>query len=246
MPLPDAQKVADLWRESDRALSEERRNYWLNTAFYLGQQWVWWDTQRGIVQLQADRASDTDRARTTINRIRPSIDSLMGRLASRNLGFEAQVSGVDDVTIRGGRLAEFICEHERVERDWEVARVETIFNCLMGGTAGIFAEWDTQAGDIVATDPDNGTPLHLVTYYERPSGNEPGGVLTIIEDKIVAQAEQWPYPFPYLPVRSSAAPRCPSSGRATRSSPPAAPSRWPTTTCAPPSWNTPASPRTPA
>lgn len=281
MPLPDAQKVADLWRESDRALSEERRNYWLNTAFYLGQQWVWWDTQRGIVQLQADRASDTDRARTTINRIRPSIDSLMGRLASRNLAFEAQVSGVDDVTIRGGRLAEFICEHERVERDWEVARVESVFNCLMGGTAGIFAEWDTQAGDIVATDPDNGTPLHLghstvtpvsiaeftlesdsrkmtdarwairqtlmtpgqakerynlhkepetsgtaalsplqrrlmalqgntaasaklvtaLTYYERPSGNEPGGVLTIIEDKIVAQAEQWPYPFPYLPVR---------------------------------------------
>jgi hypothetical protein len=161
MPLPDAARIGELWRASDEALSEERRNYWLNVAFYLGQQWIWWDQNRHYVQLQADRTSETDRARTTINRIRPATDSLLGRMASRNLAFEAQVSGVDDVSIRGGRLAEFICDHERIERDWEVARIETLFNALMGGTAGVAVDWDPNAGDVVAVDPDDGSPLHL-------------------------------------------------------------------------------------
>lgn len=159
--LPSAERIAEMWRASDTALMEERRDYWLNVAFFLGQQWIWWDQSRSVVQLQADRQTESDRARTTINRIRPNIDSLLGRMVSRNLAFETQLSGVDDVTMRGGRLAEFICEHERVQRGWEGDRVETLFFELMGGTAGIAVDWDPKAGDVVAINPDNGEQLFL-------------------------------------------------------------------------------------
>lgn len=173
-----ANEVKDRWKDADKALTEHRRNFWLNLSFYSDSQWVWWDRHRGVLQSLADRQTDNDRVRVTINKIKPRLNNLLGRLTKRNLAFEVQASAADDNVLAGARLAEFVLEGVRVAQDWEEVREENLFNTFCGGTAAVVVDWDGRAGDTLQVDRATGqvvgtgevrlTPLSITEFSVEP------------------------------------------------------------------------------
>src|SRR5690554_1385862 len=103
------------WKKGDDALREDRRNYWLNAAFFEGHQWVTWDPNRNLVNNFAVPESESERVRLTINKIQERVNQLVGRLVQRNLSFEGSPTNADDGTLEASRLASAILDAERVE-----------------------------------------------------------------------------------------------------------------------------------
>jgi hypothetical protein len=156
--MPSPSQVADLWDSCDKALMEERRNYWLNLSFYCGQQWVRWEADTRRVRLLSEEETKNC---TTINKLGPATENLLGRLLKRDLAFETKLTNGDDVARRGGKLTEFILEEDRRERDWEEARLEEVMAVLMGGTSAVSVEWDPDAGPVVTQAPEDSSDLNL-------------------------------------------------------------------------------------
>lgn len=174
-----AELVLERWRKGERELSEARRHYWMNVAFYDGHQWVVWDPNRNFVRnFAANEGPDATRVRLTINKIQERIDQLLGRMAQRNLVFEVLASESDDATIAGARLGESILEAGRRDQDWEAIREDSLFNCFMGGTSAVAVEWDGGAGEelwidsrtraVVGTGDVKLVPLSVAEFCVEP------------------------------------------------------------------------------
>lgn len=174
-----AQQVLERWRRADRVLSEDRRNYWLNYAFYTGNQWIWWDPIRNIVQnALPSTAYETDRVRITINKIQERVNQLIGRFTDKPLVFEPLPSSADDATLSGAKLAQYVLEATKLECGWEAIRRENIFNTLMGGTSAVVIEWDGSQGeqlminqtnqDVIGTGEVTLSPLSIAEFSVTP------------------------------------------------------------------------------
>lgn len=151
--------VKDRWKAGDIALSRERRDYWINYAFYEGQQWTYWHVNRNEV-IEHPRPRDSDRVRMTVNRLQPNLVTLLARLTQRNLTFEVPPSAADSATLHGARLAEHILESARASQNWESTRSEAIYNCFLGGTAAVLVEWDSNARATLGVDDESGRTVH--------------------------------------------------------------------------------------
>jgi hypothetical protein len=112
-----------------------------------------WDPQRRTVLTAPTAASDT-RVRTTINKIQPRLDSLIGRLAQSDVVFEIPPTAADDATVSGARLAEQVLRAEHDDSDWEWARLQTLYDAFFGGTSAIALEWDPHAKPVGLTGVD--------------------------------------------------------------------------------------------
>ena len=134
--------VVKRWKDTENLLYEERRNHWLNFAFYHGHQWLWWDSRRRIVNSLPVIQGDNERVHIVINKMKPRWEGLTGRMLGRNLAFESQATAADDATMQGAQLAEWIVESMRDDQDWESIRAENLFNCLASGTSAIAVEWE--------------------------------------------------------------------------------------------------------
>lgn len=160
-PPPDknvdagAVDVERKWKEAGDALSRQRRDYWLNLAFFEGEQWIWWDRRRNTVQTLPQQWSPLGpgRARLTVNRIEPNTVSLLGRLLKSELAFSVPPSDSADDQVLGAQKSEKVLEAYHREQDWESLRYDEIFACLMGGTSAVAVEWDASAGRQLEYDP---------------------------------------------------------------------------------------------
>lgn len=166
--------VMDRWEAGSRVLSEERRNYWLNFAFYHGMQWVQWSDTRSSVVLHPDLANQ-DRMRITVNQIQPRINHLVGRFTQRKLSFEVIPTAADDATMQGAKLAEFLLEAERQDYGWEDHRVEGIYNTFFGGVAAVAIDWNpkrqpwlTTSDDALGTGGPTLRPLSVAEFCLEP------------------------------------------------------------------------------
>lgn len=131
--------------------------YWLNHAFLLGHQWLWFNPEtRRLDELPRD----PDRIQATVNRMRANSRSLMAKLTQRKLQFDVLPTAVDDATVRGARIAESAIEQTAHDHDWEHKREEAAWLCWKGGTAGICVDWDPNAGDMIAVSADNKEVYH--------------------------------------------------------------------------------------
>lgn len=139
-PLVD--EVTKRWEESDRALYRDRHNHWLSQAFYIGEQWLWWDNARDVVQSLPMGGAEKDRLRATVNLIKPNVEILLGKLLSTDMHFEVPSSSSDDSARTGAALAEFLLESYRVERDWEDVREQEVINAMFSGTSAVGVDWD--------------------------------------------------------------------------------------------------------
>lgn len=154
-----ARLVLDRWRKSHDELMEARRHYWLNFAFYRGQQWLYWDSVRNQAEPLTPHTYEGERLRVTINKFQPRINAVIGRLADKDLSFEAQPDAADDVTLKAGHLAETVIEHIRVTHGWEELRREELFLAYMGGASAIAWDWDKTQGTPLTVDDAAGTPI---------------------------------------------------------------------------------------
>jgi hypothetical protein len=143
------------WRRGDEALAKERRDYWLNAAFFQGQQWVLWhDASREVVEFP--RPPGDDRARITANKIAPNLVTNLAKLTKSELGFEVNPTAADDSTLAGARLAEHLCVTYHHDNLWERIRLDELLNTYFGGTSAVCVEWDPQGGEPLGLEADTG------------------------------------------------------------------------------------------
>ncbi|MGE4426045.1 MAG: hypothetical protein AB7G37_06315 [Solirubrobacteraceae bacterium] len=155
-----AQWVRRQWERGDGVLAAARRDYWLNRAFYEGEQWVVWT--RGSNELVEWNYSgkDAGRVKLTENRVAPNLVTNLARLLKSNLSFEVLADAADDGSLGGARIGEHALEATRHDLGWEDIRAEALMNAYLGGTSAVMWEWDPDAGEEFGVDPSTGKVIH--------------------------------------------------------------------------------------
>lgn len=148
----DATEVKNLYEKGLSAIRDCLHEYWLNHAFLLGHQWLWYNPQTHRLD---EIPRDPDRVQMTVNRMRSNSRSLMSKIVQRELRFDVIPSAVDDSTVRGARIAESAITAVAHDHDWEHLREEASWLCWKGGTVGICIDWDPNLGELIATTEDN-------------------------------------------------------------------------------------------
>lgn len=163
---PDAAKIKDLWQKCVEDMLDVRRNYWLNTSYFHGDQWVGWNDSSATVTLLEFADAQDQRTRTTVNKFKPRIVSLMARLLRTELDFESRPGGVDDGALRKARIERQVLLTKHHRDDWELIRRDCLHNVLLGGVAAICIEpsWEFETEPVV--DMLTGEEFHMP---ERPS-----------------------------------------------------------------------------
>lgn len=151
--------VRQQWDRADLALARERRDYWLNLAFIEGEQWVYWHPQSQTVA-EFPRPKDDTRVRMTANRMQSNVTNLLAKLQKRELAFEVMASEADDAALGGARLGEHLLTAEHQDRQWEQVRSDELLGSFLGGTSTVVIEWDPNAGEQLAIDPETDKPVN--------------------------------------------------------------------------------------
>lgn len=168
-----AEVIRNRYTSGLKPIRSELQNYWLNHAFLLGHQWLWFNpSSRTLSELPRD----PDRVQATINRMWPNSRIIISKAVQRELSFEVVPSAADDEAMEGAKLAESIIEDHRKRHDWESLREKLAWMAWKGGTAGICVDWDPNAGDVIAaaegTKYNQGdtveTPLSLAEFVVEP------------------------------------------------------------------------------
>lgn len=180
---PEPAKILNMWMDADSYLVKERRDYWLNGSYYLGQQWIWWDSTRNLIQDLDYRTEAEKDSRITVDKYGPRVGSLVARMIRGELIFEVQPQGTDDASMRRQRLQEQLLIGEQHQRDWEQVREMAMLQTLFGGAAAICVEWDPDMGEDFYVDmetgvsiPDGGvrlTPLGINEFTLEPGTQDP-------------------------------------------------------------------------
>lgn len=195
-----ASEVRAAWERADAALLEDRANYWLNLAFYRGHQWVWWNRSRREVTLAPGRRDESERVRAKVNRIRPRVNSLLGRLTTRPLHFEVPPSAVDDATLQAARVSESVLEARRVDDNWEEIRADELFSVLMGATTLVLPDWDPGVEDAKVET------YSIAEFTLEPGTRRPRDARWMIVARAIPVAQMKAhYKLDWMPEASSAA-----------------------------------------
>lgn len=158
----DAAVVQDLYWKATQGMRTELRDYWLNTAFLSGYQWLFFSEASGRLDQLPE---DPERVQATVNRLAPNTRTIISTLMQRELVFEVPPSAADDSHVRGARLAETICRAVAHDHNWEELRENALAAVWAGGTAAICVDWDPDAEEILSDDTQ-GSPLGKGDTYE--------------------------------------------------------------------------------
>jgi hypothetical protein len=163
---PNAGKVKELWGECVDDMLEVRRNFWLNTSFFHGDQWVGWNDASASVELANFLDNNESKYRSTVNKFKPRVVSLQARLSRTPLTFEPRPDGVDAGALRKARIMRQVLQAKHHRDDWEWTRSENLQNVILGGVAAICVEPSWEFETEPTTDMQTGEPIYLP---ERPS-----------------------------------------------------------------------------
>lgn len=176
-------RIVDLYQKGLKAQSHANSNFWANSAFIRGHQWVHFNPSNR----RLEEVPDDDRVRATINRLWPGSRTIMSKLVQRRLQFEVQPNSADDVAIHGSKIAESILEAVKKEHQWEDLRESVGWSLWKGGTAAIAIDWNPSKGKPTAL-ADDGRKL--------PSGDTEETALSLAEFVIqpgarLAESAEW-------------------------------------------------------
>ena len=158
----DAARVTQMYWEATQGLRQEMRDYWLNSSFLSGHQWLYWSETAGRLD---ELPQDPERVQATVNRLAPNTRTIISTLMQRELTFEVPPSAADDSHVRGARLAETIVRAVHHDHNWETLRENTLTAVWKGGTAAVCVDWDDDAVEILSDDTQ-GSPLGKGDTYE--------------------------------------------------------------------------------
>lgn len=163
---PEASKVKTMWNECVDDMLDMRRNYWLNTSYFHGDQWVGWNDSNATVTLMDFADVNDSKYRATVNKFKPRVMSLLARLLRTPLGFEPRPESVDAGAIRKARLEKNVLEAKHHRDDWELIRRDNLQNVILGGIGAICIEpsWEFETEPVI--DPMTGETFYMP---ERPS-----------------------------------------------------------------------------
>lgn len=149
---PTAQAIRKRWDEGEDDTAAACRSYWVNSCFVTGKQWIHWDkVDRTVV----GGTRDAERQRITINRIRPAMNSLTGRLTAKPLRFEDRPTAADDATVAGAKLGENVLNTAHDVQDWESVRAAEIRYAYYGHVSLVYLDWDGAGGEVLEYDEAN-------------------------------------------------------------------------------------------
>lgn len=140
---PGAAKIKELFQKGSRSIRAEQHQHWVNAAFLLGEQWLYYNRQTNAL---AELPRDPDRVQMTVNKLWPAARSLVSKIVSRPLVWDVSPTAADDATVRAAMTSESILEALTTEHGWEEVREEAVWAVLKGGTSAICVEWDPKAG----------------------------------------------------------------------------------------------------
>jgi hypothetical protein len=140
--------VDERWKMAVAPLKRDTRNYWINTSFVVGEQWITWsNTEQAIRRLEADPR----RARITRNRIKRSLIINLAKILKNPLDFDVSPDSADDAAVKGAELAQTALIDVRDRRNWEQVRRAETMSTMIGGTAAVSIEWDPAGHKKVGT-----------------------------------------------------------------------------------------------
>lgn len=184
MAKKELHPVVDKYQKGLKAQHYANANFWANTAFIRGHQWVAFNPH--TTRLEEVLAED-DRVRATINRLWPGSRTIISKLLQRRLQFEVQPNSADDAAIEGAKVGEAILAAISKEHDWEALRESVAWSIWKGGTAAMSVDWN----------PSKGKPTALAEDGRKlPSGDTEETALSLAEFVVqpgarVAKTAQW-------------------------------------------------------
>lgn len=178
-------EVVDLYHKGLKAQTPANANFWANSAFIRGYQWIHYNkTSRRLEEVP----TTDDRVRATINRLWPGSRTIISKLLQRRLVFEVQPNSADDVAIQGAKIGESILDAVAKEHKWEDLRESVGWSVWKGGTAAISVDWNASKGKPTALAEDG---------RKLPSGDTEETALSLAEfviqpgARIAEEADWW-------------------------------------------------------
>lgn len=141
-----AQTISKLYEDAREETTAERLNYWLNRAFWLGDQWLYAAefTSGSLIQ-PVTTVAKRRRDQATANKIQPAIHNNVSRIMKVPLTVEVLAQAADDYAHQGAVTGEGLLRQKGLDDDWEQQKEELATTLLLGGTAGLITNWDTEA-----------------------------------------------------------------------------------------------------
>lgn len=163
---PDAGRIKELWNQCVDDMLDVRRNYWLNSSYFHGDQWLGWNNASASPEILPFVDKADAETRTTVNKFKPRTLSLMARLLRTPLDFEPKPGGVDAGSLRTARLEQQILRVKHHRDDWELIRRDELQFTILGGVGAVCIEptWEFE------TEPvQDGSTGEWFRLPERPS-----------------------------------------------------------------------------
>lgn len=125
--------------------SRARLNYWLNYAFWRGNQWLWSpDPSSGVIEPIGVSAKER-RSQATVPKIMSSISNSIARIMKAPIQFEVPPQSADDYASHGAQLGTSLIRQRVIDQNWKVLEEQWATAAYLGGTAAIETCWDDNA-----------------------------------------------------------------------------------------------------
>lgn len=160
--------IHELYVKGLRAQRRANSEYWLNSAFLRGSQWVHFNKHSRKLE-QVPRQT---KVQATVNRLWPGSRTILSKLVQRQLVFEVQANSADDTAIEGSKIGDAILSAVKDEHRWEDMRESVAWSTWKGGTGAVCVDWDPTRGKPTAL-ADDGRKL--------PSGDTVETALSVAE-----------------------------------------------------------------
>lgn len=160
-----AAKIKRLFSDGREDIAGELVQYWINVAFWLGCQWLYYDDTKNEI-IPVSTSVKKRREQATMNRIEPAVHNTVSRVQKTELSFEVQSDSADDYTQQGARKGEALIRQKHKDDDWETIKEELATATILGGTAGLLTRWDKDANKLSPDLPTGDGFLEALTIED--------------------------------------------------------------------------------
>ena len=185
-PLPKKGKdgavanlVLTMFQQSRSLRRWEEGNWFIDTKYLYGDQWVVWDPRTMSLNI---RAKKPWRIRQTINHLRPAVEIILNVITSRKPKLQAVPGSSEPSDRQAARACDKLIEYLWLDQDMDDLLDEALMWMLVTGRGFLRVGWDPNAGGEVEL-PD----LESMTAADLMSGVQPP-MQTIMAGDIVTDA----------------------------------------------------------